>query len=152
MLHLPVALSIVSCDPALLDTKGRAQLFYQGRCEVCPPITQQLSGCSKDCYEVLIGHLCNRLGRLALHHYSKGIPHEMVGHYKDIFHHGGLIQLHHGPDAGVIEMHQLQGDIHSNQENRSPWHLSLKCLAVQASPHDGVAILSHHGPPEPLLG
>ena len=48
-------------------------------------------------------------------------------------------------------MHQLQRGIHSNQTEGSPWHLSLKCLAAQASPHYGVAILSQHGPPELLL-
>ena len=48
-------------------------------------------------------------------------------------------------------MHQLQWDIHSNQTEWGPRHLSLECLAVWASPHYGVAILSHHGPPEPLL-
>ena len=103
MLHLPIALCTVSHGPALLDIEGRAQLFYQGRCEVCPSITQQLSGHSKNCYEVLVEHLHNRLGCLVLHHHSKGIPHEMVGHHKDIFHHGGLIQLHRGLYAGVIE-------------------------------------------------
>ena len=64
---------------------------------------------------------------------------------------GGLIQLHRGLDAGVIEMHQLQRGIRSNQAERSPWHFSLKCLAARASPYYGAAILSHHGPPEPLL-
>ena len=48
-------------------------------------------------------------------------------------------------------MHQLQWGIHSNRTEGSPRHLSLKCLAVWASPHYGMAILSHHGPPEPLL-
>ena len=100
---------------------------------------------------MLIEHLCNCLSHLVLHHHCKGIPHEMVGHYKDIFHHRGLIQLHHGLYGGVIEIYQLQWGIHSNQTEGSPWHLSLKCLAVRASPHYGSAILSHHGPPEPLL-
>ena len=49
-------------------------------------------------------------------------------------------------------MHQLQCGIHSNQTEGSPRHHSLKCLAAWASPHYGVAILCHHGPPEPLLG
>ena len=75
----------------------------------------------------------------------------MVGHHKDIFHHRGLIQLHHGLYAGVIEMHKLQQGIRSDQTEGSPWHLSLKRLAVWASPHYGSAILSHHGPPESLL-
>ena len=48
-------------------------------------------------------------------------------------------------------MHQLQRGIHLNQTEGSPRHLSLKCLAAWASPHYGTAILSHHGPPEPLL-
>ena len=48
-------------------------------------------------------------------------------------------------------MHQLQRGIHSNWTEWSPRHLSLKCLAVQASPYYGTAILCHHGPPEPLL-
>ena len=48
-------------------------------------------------------------------------------------------------------MHHLQWGIHSNWTERSPGHLSLKCLAAWASPHYGTAILSHHGPPEPLL-
>ena len=48
-------------------------------------------------------------------------------------------------------MHQLQWGICSNQTEGSPWHLSLKCLAAWASPYYGVAILSHLGPPEPLL-
>ena len=48
-------------------------------------------------------------------------------------------------------MHQLQWGTCSNQTEGSPRHLSLKCLAAQASPHYGTAILSHHGPPEPLL-
>ena len=137
--------------PALLDTKGRAQLFYQGEREVRPLITQQLSGRSEDCYEALVEHLCNRLGHLVLRHHRKGIPREMVGHHKDIFHHRGLIQLHHGLYAGVIKMHKLQQSICSNQEEGSPWYFSLKCLAARASPHYGSAILSHHGPPEPLL-
>ena len=151
MLHLPVALCVVSRCPALLNTKGRAQLRYQGRHEVHPPITQQLSRCSEDCNEVLIKHLRNHLGHLVFCHHRKRIPHEMVGHHKDIFHHRGLIQLHHGLDTGVIEMHKLQRSIHSNQSERSPWHFSLKCLAVWASPYYSSAILSHHGPPEPLL-
>ena len=49
-------------------------------------------------------------------------------------------------------MHQLQWGIHSNRTEGSPRHLSLKCLAAQASPYYGTAILRHHGPPEPLLG
>ena len=142
---------MVSRGPALLDTKGRAQLLYQGRCEVCPPVTQQLSRHSEDCYEALIEHLCNRLGRLVFCHHSKGIPREMVGHHKDIFHHGGLIQLHHGLDAGVVKMHKLQWSVRSNRTEGSPWHFSLECLAAWASPHYSSAILSHHGPPEPLL-
>ena len=116
-----------------------------------PPITQQLGRHSEDCYKALVEHLRNRLGHLVLHHYCKGIPHEMVGHHKDIFHHRGLIQLHCGLNAGVIEMHKLQWGIRSYRAEGSPWHFSLECLAVRASPHDGVAILSHHGPPEPLL-
>ena len=149
-LHLPVVLCKVSHGPALLDTKGRAQLFYQGGREVCPSITQQLSRCSEDRYEVLVEHLRNRLGCLVLRHHSKGIPCEMVSHHKDILHHGGLIQLHRGLDAGVIEMHELQQSIRSNRAEGSPWHFSLECLAAQASPHYSLAILSHHGPPEPL--
>ena len=150
-LHLPIALRAVSRGPALLNTKGRAQLLYQGRCKVCPPITQQLSGCSKDRYEALVEHLRNHLGHLIFCHHSKGIPHETVGHHKDIFHHGGLILLVCGLDTGVIEMHKLQWSIRSNQTEGSPWHFSLECLAVRASPHYSSAILSHHGPPEPLL-
>ena len=150
-LHLPVALCMVSCGPALLDTKGRAQLFYQGGCEVCPLITQQLSGCSEDRYEVLVEHLHNPLGHPVLCHHGKGISHEMVSHHKDILHHGGLIHLHRGLDAGVIKMHELQRSIHLNRAEGSPWHFSLECLAVWASPHYSSAILSHHGPPEPLL-
>ena len=151
MLHLPVALCMVSRGPALLDTKGRAQLFYQGRHEVHPPITQQLSGHSEDCYEALVEHLHNHLGHLVLRYHCKGIPCEMIGHHKDIFHHRGLIQLHHGLYAGVIEMHKLQQIIHSNQMEGSPWHFSLKCLAAWASPHYSSTILHHHGAPEPLL-
>ena len=104
-----------------------------------------------DCYEALIEHLRNHLGHLVLRHHCKGIPCEMVGHHKDIFHHRGLIQLHHGLYAGVIEIHKLQQGIRLNQTEGSPWHFSLKCLAAQASPHYGSAILSHHGPPESLL-
>ena len=89
-LHLPIALYVVSRGPAILDTEGRAQLFYQGGCEVCPLITQQLSGHYEDCYEALVEHLHNRLGRLVFRYHCKGIPHEMIGHHKDIFHHGGL--------------------------------------------------------------
>ena len=126
MLHLPIALCVVSCGPALLDTKGRAQLLYQGGHEVCPPVTQQLSGCSEDRYEALVEHLRNRLGCLVLCHHSKGIPREMVGHHEDIFNHRGLIQLHHGLDTGVIEMHKLQQSIHSNWAEGSPWHFSLE--------------------------
>ena len=151
MLHLPVALCVVSCGPALLDTKGRAQLFNQGRCEVCPTVAQQLSGCSKDCYEALVEHLCNCLGHLVFCHHSQGVPCEMVCHHKDVFHHGGLIQLHRGFDAGVVEMHKLQQNIRSNQTQGGPWHFSLICLTVWASPYYSSAILSHHGPPEPLL-
>ena len=151
MLHLPVALHVVSHGLALLDTKGRAQLLYQGGCEVCPPITQQLSRCSKDRYEVLVEHLRNCLGHLVFCHHSKDIPREMVGYHKDIFHHGGLNELHHGLDTGVIEMHKLQRSICSNWTEGSPWHFSLECLAARASPHYSSAILSHHGPPEPLL-
>ena len=151
MLHLPIALCVVSCGPALLDTKGRAQLLYQGGHEVCPPVTQQLSRCSEDYYEALVEHLCNCLSHLVLCHHSKGIPREMVGHHKDIFHHGGLIQLHHGLDTGVIEMHKLQQSIRSNRTEGSPWHFSLECLAVWASPHYSSEILCHHGPPESLL-
>ena len=42
-------------------------------------------------------------------------------------------------------MHQLQWT------EGIPRHLSLECLAVQASPYYGAAILNHHGSPEPLL-
>ena len=48
-------------------------------------------------------------------------------------------------------MHQLQWGICSNQTEGSPRHLFFKCLAARASPHYGMAILCHHGPPEPLL-
>ena len=48
-------------------------------------------------------------------------------------------------------MHQLQWGIHLNPTQESPRHLSLKHSAARASPHYGVAILSHHRPPEPLL-
>ena len=64
---------------------------------------------------------------------------------------GGLIQLHRGLDAGVVEMHKLQQSIRSNRAEGSPWHFSLECLAAWASPHYSSAILGHHGPPEPLL-
>ena len=151
MLHLPIALCVVSRGPALLDTKGRAQLLHQGRHEVRCPITQQLSGHFKDCYEALVEHLHNCLGHLVLCHHCKGIPREMVSHHKDIFNHEGLIQLHHGLNTGVIEMHKLQQSIRSNRIEGSPRHFSLECLTAWASPHYSLAILSHHGPPEPLL-
>ena len=48
-------------------------------------------------------------------------------------------------------MHELQQSTRSNRAEGSPWHFSLKCLAVQAFHHHSLAILSHHGPPEPLL-
>ena len=150
-LHLPIALCMVSRGPALLDTKGRAQLLDQGRHEVHPPVTQQLSGCSEDCYEVLVEHLRNCLGHLVSCHHSQGIPPKMVCHHKDVFHHGRLIQLHCGLDTSVVEMHKLQWCICSNQTQGSPWHFPLKCLAARASPYYSSAILSHHGPPEPLL-
>ena len=76
----------------------------------------------------------------------------MVSHHKDIFNHGGLIQLHCGLNTGVIEMHKLQQSIRSNRTKGSPWHFSLECLAVWASPYYGLAILCHHGPPKPFLG
>ena len=151
MLHLPIALCMVSHGLALLDTKGRAQLFDQGGHEVCPHVTQQLSRHSEDHYKALVEHLRNCLGHLVLCHHSKGIPHEMVCHHKDIFHHGGLVQLHRGLDTGVVKMHKLQQSICLNQTEGSPWHLSLECLAAQPSPHYSSAILSHHGPPKPLL-
>ena len=154
MLHLPIALCMVSRGPALLDTKGGAQLLDQGRCEVHSSVAQQLSGHSKDRYKVLVEHIHDCLGHLVFCHHSKGIPHEMVGHHKDIFHHGGLVQLHHGLNglnAGVVKMNKFRQSIHSNWTEGSPWHFSLKCLAVQASPHYSSAILSHHWPPEPLL-
>ena len=150
-LHLPIALCVVSRGPALLDTKGGAQLLYKGRHEVCPPVAQQLSGRSEDCYEVLVEHLCNCLGHLVFGQHSQGIPCEMVCHHKDILHYGRLIQLHRGLDAGVVKMHKLQWSICSNRTEGSPWHLPLKCLAARASPHYSSAIFSHHGPPEPLL-
>ena len=75
----------------------------------------------------------------------------MVCHHKDVYHHGGLVQLHRGLNAGVVEMHKLQRSIRSNQTQGSPWHFSFVRLAVQASPYYSSAILSHHGPPEPLL-
>ena len=151
MLHLPVALCVISRGPTLLDTKGRAQLLYQSRHEVCPPVTQQLSGHSKDRYEALIEHLCNHLGHLVLCHYCKGIPHELVSHHQDIFNHGGLIQLHHGLDASVIEMHKLQQCIRLNQTEGGPWHFPFECLAAQTSPYYKSAILCHHRPSESLL-
>ena len=151
MLHLPVALCVVSHGPVLLDTKGRAQLLNQGGHKVCPLVTQQLSRCSEDRYEMIIEHLHNRLVHLVLCHHHKGIPREMVGHHKDIFNHRGLIQLHHGLDTGVIEMHKLQWCTHSNQTEGSPWHFSLECLTARASPYYSSAILHHHGPPESLL-
>ena len=150
-LHLPVALRVVSRDPALLDTKGRAQLLNEGRHEVCSSVTQQLGGHSKNCYKALVEHLCDGLGHLVFCHHSKGIPREMVDHHKDIFHQKGLVQLLCGLDAGVVKMHKLQRSVHLNRTEGSPWHFSLKCLAVRASPHYSSAILSHHGPPEPLL-
>ena len=73
MFYLPITLGMVSCGPAILDTKGRAQFLHQGGCEVCPSITQQLGGCFKNCYEVLIEHLHDRLGSLVLCHHCKGI-------------------------------------------------------------------------------
>ena len=109
-LHLPIVLCMVSHGLALLDTKGRAQLFDQGRHEVHPPVAQQLSGHSKDRYKALIEHLRNRLGRLVFGHHSNGIPHEMVGHHKDIFHHGGLVQLHRGLDTGVVKKAQAPAE------------------------------------------
>ena len=125
MLHLPIALCVVSRGLALLDTKGRAQLFDQGGREVCPPVTQQLSRHSKHCYEALIEYLRNCLGHLVFYHHSKGIPCEMVSHHKDIFHHRGLVQLHRGLDAGVVEMHKLQWSVCLNRTEGSPWHFSL---------------------------
>ena len=80
---------MVSCGPAPLDTEGSAQLLHQGGCEVHPPITQQLGGCPKNCYEALIEHLHDSLGSLVLCHHLKGIPREMIRHHEDIFHHGG---------------------------------------------------------------
>ena len=138
MPHLPIALCVVSCGPALLDTKGGAQLLYKGRCEVCPPVAQQLSRCSEDCYEVLVEHFRNCLGHLVFGHHSQGIPREMVCHHKDILHHRGLIQLHHGLDAGVVKMHKLQQSICLNQTEGSAWqssaimgHQNLSCVRAK---------------------
>ena len=130
MLHLPIALCVVSCGLALLDTKGGAQLFDQGGHEVRPPVTQQLSRCFENHYKALVEHLRNRLGHLVFCHHSKGIPREMVGHHKDTFHHKGLVQLHHGLDTGVVEMHKLRQSICSNQTEGSPWHLARCFLLV----------------------
>ena len=129
----------------------KAEHSYSTRADVCPPVTQQLSGHSKDCYEALVEHLRNCLGRLVFGHHSQGVPHEMVCHHKDVFHHGGLVQIHHGLDAGVVEMHKLQRSIRLNRTQGGPWHFSLVRLAAWASPYYSLAILSHHGPPEPLL-
>ena len=38
--HLPIALSMVGCGPALLDAKGSTKFLHQGRCEVHTPISQ----------------------------------------------------------------------------------------------------------------
>ena len=105
MLPLPIALGMVSRGPALLDAKGGAQLLHQGGCEIRSPVTQQLSGCSENCYEMLIEHLHNCLGCLVFGHHCQGIPREVVCHHKDILDYVGLIQLHHGLDAGVVKMH-----------------------------------------------
>ena len=145
-LHLPIALCVVSRGPALLDTKGRAQLFNQFRREVCPPVTQQLGSHSEDCYKVLVEHFGNRLGHLVFGHHSEGIPREMVGHHKDNFHYGGLVQLHRGLDTGIVKMHKLQQSVCSNRTEGSPWHLSLNAwqcghpltIALQSS-----AIMGH---------
>ena len=133
MLHLPIALCVVSHGLALLDTKGRAQLFDQGGREVCPPVTQQLSRRSEDCFKVLVEHLHNWVGRLVLCHHSKGLPCEMVGHHKDIFHHGGLVQLHHGLDTGVVKMHKLQQSIcsiHTREEPLAPLPQMLGSVGI----------------------
>ena len=138
---------VITCQSCEIVSDGNAPPAH---C-IVPPITQQLNGHSEDCYEALVEHLRNHLGCLILHYHGKGIPCEMVSHQKDILHHGGLIQLHHGLDACVIEMHELQHCIRSNRTEGSPWHFPLKCLAVRASPHYSSAILHHHGPPESLL-
>ena len=88
-----------SCIPGY---QGSTQLFHQGGCEVCTPITQQLGGCPKNCYEVLIEHLCDSLGSLVLCHHHEGIPREMIRHHKDVLHHWGLVQLHPGLYTGVV--------------------------------------------------
>ena len=75
----------------------------------------------------------------------------MIHHHKDLLHHRGLVQLHHGLYTGVVYVHQLQWGIHLDWTKGSPRHLSLKCSAAQASPHYHVAILSHHRPPKSLL-
>ena len=87
--HLSITLSVVGCGSALLGTEGGTQLLHQGGCEVHTPITQQLCGCPKNCYEALIEHFRDSLGSLILHHHHQGIPHEMVHHHEDILHHGG---------------------------------------------------------------
>ena len=59
---------------------------------------------------------------------------------------GGLVQLHRGLYAGVV--HQLQWGICPDLTKRSLRHFYLKCLAMRASPHYCMAILSHHGSPK----
>ena len=150
-LHLPVALDVVSHGPGLLDTKGRAQLLYQGGREVCPPITEQLSGHSEDCYEALIEHLCNRLGHLVFCHHSKGIPHEMVGHHKDILLYGGAYSAPSwtrcwcNQDAQAPVEHMLELD------RGETLALLPRMPDSVGIPHDSSPILRHHGPPDSLL-
>ena len=121
MFHLSITLSIVGCGSALLDTKGGTQLPHQGRCEIHTPITQQLRGHPKNCYEALIEHFCDSFGSLFLCHHHKGIPHEMVCHHED----GWLVQFNHGLYTAVIQVHQLQQGIHPDWSKGSPRHLSL---------------------------
>ena len=135
--------------PALLDTKGRAQLFYQGRHEACPPITQQLSGHSEDCYEALIEHLHNCLGHLVLRHYLKGIPHEMVIITRTFLPQGAYstpAPCWCNRDAPAPVGHTLKSS------RGGPLALLPQMLDSMGIPHNGTAILSHHGPPRISLG
>ena len=75
----------------------------------------------------------------------------MVRHHEDVFHHGGLVQLHCGLYTGVVQVHQLQWGVCPDWTQGGPRHLSLKCSAAWTSPHYRVAILSHHRPPKSPL-
>ena len=159
-MYLAIGLSIVRCSPNLLYAYKLTKLSEDVAFIAGPSVTQERGWCSEDQDLILPQKLSNNFHSLIGGPVYHDMFLKMATTDQTVYHILGFIQLHHGFNAGRVNMQQLQrysdddgshGDFGMNAFMLDALHTAANCP---------LHLSSHAGPPDlviqqaqcPLLG